>query len=82
MLARGDIQLIGATTIEEYRKYIEKDSALERRFSPVNVDEPTPKQAIEILKGIRDKFEAHHDVKITEESINSAVDLSVRYISD
>ena len=82
LLARGEIQLIGATTIEEYRKYIEKDSALERRFSPVNVDEPTPKQAIEILKGIRDKYEAHHDVKITDEAINSAVDLSVRYITD
>ena len=82
LLARGEIQLIGATTTEEYRKYIEKDSALERRFSPVNVDEPTPKQAIEILKGIRDKYEAHHDVKITDEAINSAVDLSVRYITD
>ena len=82
LLARGEIQLIGATTIEEYRKYIEKDSALERRFSPVNVNEPTPKQAIEILKGIRDKYEAHHDVKITDEAINSAVDLSVRYITD
>ena len=82
LLARGEIQLIGATTIEEYRKYIEKDSALERRFSPVNVNEPTPKQAIEILEGIRDKYEAHHDVKITDEAINSAVDLSVRYITD
>ena len=82
LLARGEIQLIGATTIEEYRKYIEKDSALERRFSPVNVNEPTPKQAIEILKGIRDKYEAHHDVKITDEAIKSAVDLSVRYITD
>ena len=82
LLARGEIQLIGATTIEEYRKYIEKDSALERRFSPVNVNEPTPKQAIEILKGIRDKYEAHHDVKITDEAINSAVDLSVRYITE
>ena len=82
LLARGEIQLIGATTTEEYRKYIEKDSALERRFSPVNVDEPTPKQAIEILKGIRDKYEAHHDVKITDEAINSAVDLSLRYITD
>jgi len=82
LLARGDIQLIGATTIEEYRKYIEKDSALERRFSPVNVDEPTPNQTIEIIKGIRDKYEAHHDVKITDEAIKSAVDLSVRYITD
>jgi len=82
LLARGEIQLIGATTIEEYRKYIEKDSALERRFSPVNVDEPTPTQTIEIIKGIRDKYEAHHDVKITDEAINAAVDLSIRYITD
>ena len=82
LLARGDIQLIGATTIEEYRKYIEKDSALERRFSPVNINEPTQSQTIEIIKGIRDKYEAHHNVKITDEAINSAVDLSVRYITD
>ena len=82
LLARGEIQLIGATTIEEYRKYIEKDSALERRFSPVNVDEPTQVQTIEIIKGIRDKYEAHHNVKITDEAINSAVDLSIRYITD
>jgi len=82
LLARGEIQLIGATTIEEYRKYIEKDSALERRFSPVNVDEPTPSQTIEIIRGIRDKYEAHHNVKITDEAIKSAVDLSVRYITD
>jgi len=82
LLARGEIQLIGATTIEEYRKYIEKDSALERRFSPVDVAEPTPNQTIEILKGIRDKYEAHHNVKITEEAIKAAVDMSVRYITD
>ncbi|MBQ2836151.1 MAG: ATP-dependent Clp protease ATP-binding subunit [Clostridia bacterium] len=82
LLARGEIQLIGATTIEEYRKYIEKDSALERRFSPVDVDEPTQNQTIEIIKGIRDKYEAHHDVKITDEAINAAVDLSIRYITD
>ncbi len=82
LLARGEIQLIGATTIEEYRKYIEKDSALERRFSPVNVDEPTQNQTIEIIKGIRDKYEAHHDVKITDEAISAAVDLSIRYITD
>ena len=82
LLARGDIQLIGATTIEEYRKYIEKDSALERRFSPVNVDEPTQSQTIEIIKGIRDKYEAHHNVKITDDAINSAVELSIRYITD
>ncbi len=82
LLARGEIQLIGATTIEEYRKYIEKDSALERRFSPIDVDEPTEKETIEIIKGIRDKYEAHHNVKITDEAINSAVTLSVRYITD
>lgn len=82
LLARGDIQLIGATTIEEYRKYIEKDSALERRFSPVNIEEPTQSQTIEIIKGVRDKYEAHHNVKITDEAINAAVDLSVRYITD
>ena len=82
LLARGEIQLIGATTIEEYRKYIEKDSALERRFSPVNVNEPTSNQTIEILKGIRDKYEAHHNVKITDEAIKASVDLSVRYITD
>jgi len=82
LLARGEIQLIGATTIEEYRKYIEKDSALERRFSPINIDEPTINQTIEILKGIRDKYEAHHNVKITDEAIKSSVDLSVRYITD
>ncbi len=82
LLARGEIQLIGATTIEEYRKYIEKDSALERRFSTVDIGEPTEVQTIEIIKGIRDKYEAHHNVKITDEAINSAVSLSVRYITD
>ena len=82
LLARGEIQLIGATTIEEYRKYIEKDSALERRFSPVDVGEPTEAETIEIIKGIRDRYEAHHNVKITDEAINSAVTLSVRYITD
>ena len=82
LLARGEIQLIGATTIEEYRKYIEKDSALERRFSPVDVGEPTENETIEIIKGIRDKYEAHHNVKITDEAIKSAVTLSVRYITD
>ena len=82
LLARGDIQLIGATTIDEYRKYIEKDTALERRFSIVDIEEPTQKQTIEILKGIRDKYEAHHNVKITDEAINSAVALSSRYITD
>ena len=82
LLARGEIQLIGATTIEEYRKYIEKDSALERRFSTINVKEPTESETIEIIKGIRDKYEAHHNVKITDEAINSAVTLSVKYITD
>ena len=82
LLARGEIQLVGATTLDEYRKYIEKDSALERRFSPVNVSEPTKKDTIEILKGIRDKYEAHHNVKISDEAIKSAVELSVRYIND
>ncbi len=82
LLARGEIQLIGATTIEEYRKYIEKDSALERRFSTVDIGEPTEIQAIEIIKGIRDKYEAHHNVKISDEAINAAVSLSVRYITD
>ena len=82
LLARGEIQLIGATTVEEYRKYIEKDSALERRFSPIQVDEPTEAETIEILKGIRDKYEAHHNVKITDDAIKSAVILSKRYITD
>ena len=82
MLARGEIQLVGATTLNEYRKYIEKDAALERRFSPVTVTEPSEKDAIEILKGLRDKYEAHHNVKITDEAIETAVNLSVRYIND
>ena len=82
LLARGDIQLIGDTTLNEYRKYIEKDSALERRFSPVNVNEPTHAETIEILKGIRDKYEAHHNIKILDEAIESAVELSSRYIND
>ena len=81
-LARGEIQLIGATTLNEYRKYIEKDSALERRFSPVTVSEPSNEDTIKILEGIRDKYEAHHNVKITEEAIKAAVDLSARYIND
>ena len=82
LLARGEIQLIGATTLNEYRKYIEKDSALERRFSPVTVNEPTHEETVQILKGIRDKYEAHHNIKITDEAINSAVELSSRYIND
>ena len=81
-LARGEFQLIGATTITEYRKNIEKDSALERRFQPVNVAEPTEEDAILILKGLRDKYEAHHKVEITDEAIESAVKLSARYITD
>ena len=82
MLARGEIQLIGATTISEYRKYIEKDSALERRFSPVNVPEPSKEDTLLILNGLRDKYEAHHNVKITDEAIDLAINLSVRYITD
>ena len=81
-LARGDLQVIGATTISEYRKNIEKDAALERRFQPVTVDEPSILDAVEILKGIRDKYEAHHNVKITNEAIEAAVNLSFRYIPD
>lgn len=81
-LARGDFQVIGATTLNEYRKYIEKDAALERRFQPVKVGEPTPEQAVQILKGLRDSYEAHHKVKITGEAINAAVALSSRYIAD
>ncbi|MGN0559237.1 MAG: ATP-dependent Clp protease ATP-binding subunit [Acutalibacteraceae bacterium] len=81
-LARGDFQVIGATTITEYRKYIEKDSALERRFQPVTVGEPSQDEAIQILKGLRDRYEAHHKVKISDEAIASAVTLSSRYIAD
>ena len=82
LLARGEIQLVGATTLNEYRKYIEKDSALERRFSPVTVLEPSSEDTVKILKGIRDKYEAHHNVKITDEAIDAAVKMSVRYITD
>ncbi|OHW62387.1 negative regulator of genetic competence ClpC/MecB [Andreesenia angusta] len=82
VLAKGDLQTIGATTIDEYRKYIEKDSALERRFQPVKVEEPDEKDAIDILKGLRDRYEAHHRVKITDEAIEAAVELSTRYIAD
>ena len=81
-LARGEFQLIGATTLSEYRKNIEKDAALERRFQPVTVNEPSEEDSILILKGIRDKYEAHHKVKITDGAIEAAVKLSVRYISD
>lgn len=82
VLARGEIQVIGATTIDEYRKYIEKDSALERRFQPITVDEPTIEDTIKILKGLRDRYEAHHRVKITDEAIKAAAELSSRYITD
>ena len=82
LLARGEVQVIGATTLNEYRKYIEKDSALERRFSPVTVGEPSQEETVEILKGIRDKYEAHHNVKITDEAIKASVELSTRYIND
>ena len=81
-LSRGEIQIIGATTLNEYRKYIEKDAALERRFQPIRVGEPTQDEAVKILKGLRDKYEAHHSVSITDEAIEAAVTLSVRYISD
>ncbi len=81
-LAKGDLQMIGATTVDEYRKYIEKDAALERRFQPVKVDEPSVELTVEILKGIRDKYEAHHGVKITDESVEAAARLSDRYITD
>lgn len=81
-LARGDFQVIGATTISEYRKYIEKDAALERRFQPVNVGEPSEDETVQILTGLRDRYEAHHKVKITDEAIKAAVTLSSRYISD
>lgn len=82
LLARGEIQLVGATTLGEYRKHIEKDSALERRFSPITVDEPSKNDTVQMLQGIRDKYEAHHNVKVTDEAINTAVDLSVRYLTD
>ena len=82
LLARGEIQVIGATTLNEYRKYIEKDSALERRFQPIMVNEPSREDTIQIIKGIRDKYEAHHNVKISDSAIEIAVDLSIRYIND
>jgi ATP-dependent Clp protease ATP-binding subunit ClpC len=81
-LARGELQCIGATTLDEYRKYIEKDAALERRFQPIRVDEPTAEESVQILKGLRDRYEAHHRVSITDEAIDAAVKLSDRYISD
>ena len=81
-LARGELQMIGATTIEEYRKYIEKDAALERRFQPVTVEEPTEEEAVQILEGLREQYEKHHQVKITDEAVSAAVRLSARYIND
>jgi len=81
-LARGEIQVIGATTLNEYRKHIEKDAALERRFQPITVGEPSKEEAVEILKGVRDKYEAHHRVKITDDALEAAVRLSDRYITD
>lgn len=81
-LARGEIQVIGATTLDEYRKHVEKDAALERRFQPITVGEPSKEEAIEILKGVRDKYEAHHRVKITDEALEASVRLSDRYITE
>ena len=81
-LARGEIQLVGATTLDDYRKHIEKDAALERRFQPVQVDEPTEEETLEILRGIKDKYEMHHQVQITEDALVAAVKLSTRYIAD
>lgn len=81
-LARGELQAIGATTLDEFRKHVEKDPALERRFQPITVDEPTAEQTLEILKGLRDKYEAHHRVKISDESLAAAVKLSHRYVTD
>ncbi len=82
LLARGEIQVAGATTLDEYRKHIEKDAALERRFQPITVGEPTVEQTVEILKGVRDKYEAHHRVKITDKALEAAAKLSDRYITD
>ena len=81
-LARGELQCIGATTLDEYRKYIEKDAALERRFQPIHVDEPSLEESVQILRGLRDRYEAHHRVSITDEAIDAAVKLSDRYITD
>ena len=81
-LARGEIQVIGATTIEEYRKYIEKDAALERRFQPVMTNEPSEEESMDILRGLRPAYEAHHQVSISDEAVEAAVKMSVRYIND
>ena len=82
LLARGELHCIGATTLDEYRKYIEKDAALERRFQPVQVGEPSEEDSIQILKGLRDRYEAHHKIKISDEAIEAAVKMSSRYIND
>jgi len=82
LLGRGEMQIIGATTLNEYRKHVEKDAALERRFQPVTIEEPTQEESIEILKGLRDKYEEHHKLKITDDAIETAVNLSSRYIND
>jgi ATP-dependent Clp protease ATP-binding subunit ClpC len=82
MLARGELQTIGATTLDEYRKYLEKDAALERRVQPIQVAEPTISHTIEILKGLRDRYEAHHRVQITDQAVVAAANLADRYISD
>src|SRR5205085_11298768 len=81
-LSRGEFQTIGATTLDEYRKYIERDAALERRFQPVMVEEPTLEQTVDILMGIRERYEQHHKVTITDEAVRAAADLSIRYITD
>ena len=81
-LARGELQVIGATTLDEYRKHVEKDAALERRFQPVMVGEPSEEDSIRILKGLRDRYEAHHKIKISDEAIEAAVKMSARYIND
>ncbi len=81
-LARGEVQMIAATTIEEYRRYIEPDAALERRFQPILVDEPTEAETVEILKGLKDRYEAHHSVEISDEALTAAAQLSHRYVAD
>src|SRR6185369_9833596 len=81
-LARGELRAIGATTLSEYKKYIEHDAALERRFQPILVEEPSKEESLEILKGLRPNYEKHHNVKITDEALKAAVDLSSRYIQD
>src|SRR6202044_2038304 len=82
MLARGELQTIGASTLDEYRKHLEKDAALERRFQPIQVAEPTIKHTIEILKGLRDRYEQHHRVTITDDALKAAGELADRYIAD